>query len=190
MLRPEKRSLLYLYIFIGLALLPLLMAGLFILFVVVQIPFRYDMSYFTSQYQEIYNAPGNVAVALEEVLRTGDSLLYSELTGLRQEAQVPQANPNMALTIVLDVDDLGYFHYLFFDVKTYRRAVYYIKEVNDRWVVVPEDAIFAYNSGRWLATFTPLAAIWWTILICSGLGVLIFYRSARYREEIARGSKE
>lgn len=75
-----------------------LFAGLFILYVVVQIPFRYDMSYFTPQYQEIYSAPGDVAVALEEVLRTGDSLLYSEMTGLRLKAQAPQANPNIALT--------------------------------------------------------------------------------------------
>jgi hypothetical protein len=96
----------------------------------------------------------------------------------------------MALTIVLDVDQRGYFHYLFFDVKTYRRAVYYIKEVNDRWVVVPEDAIFAFNSGRWLVTFSPLAAIWWTILIFSGLGIMIFFRAARFREEAARGLKE
>ena len=190
MLRPDKKFGLNRYTFIGLALLPLLLAGLFILYVVVQIPFRYDMSYFTPQYQEIYSAPGNVAVALEEVLQTGDSLLYSELTGLRLKARAPQANPNMALTIVLDVDELGYFHYLYFDVKTYRRAVYYIKEVNDRWVVVPEDAIFSFNSGRWLVTFTPLAAIWWAILIFSGLGVLTFNWSARYREEIARGLKK
>lgn len=188
-LRPDRRSVPYLYIFIGLALLPLLLAGLFILYVVVQIPFRYDMSYFTPQYQEIYSAPGNVAVALEEVLRTGDSLVYAELTGLRLKARAPQANPNMALTIVLDVDELGYFHYLYFDVKTYKRAVYYIKEVNDRWVVVPEDAIFAFKSGRWLVTITPLAAIWWAILIFSGLGVLIFYKSARIREDLARDRK-
>ena len=190
MLRPFKRFGLNRYTFIGLAVLPVLLAGLFILYVVVQTPFRYDMSYFTPQYQEIYSAPGNVAVALEEVLRTGDSLLYSELTGLRLEARAPQANPNMALTILLDVDERGYFHYLFFDVKTYRRAVYYIKEVNDRWVVVPEDAIFAFNSGRLLVTFTPLAAIWWTILIFSGLGIMIFLRSARFRKEMARGLKE
>ena len=189
MLRPEKRSLLYLYIFIGLALLPLLIAGLFILYVVVQIPFRYDMSYFTPQYQEIYSAPGNVAAALEEVLRTGDSLVYAELTGLGPKARAPEANPNMALTIVLDVDELGYFHYLYFDVKTYKRAVYYIKEVNDRWVVVPEDAIFAFNSGRWLVTITPLAAIWWAIIFFVGLGIFIFRKSARFREELARGPK-
>lgn len=190
MLRPEKRSLHYLYIFIGLALLPLLLAGLFILYVVVQIPFRYDMSYFTPQYQEIYSAPGDVAVTLEEVLRTGDSRVYSELTGLRLKARAPEANPNMALTIVLDVDELGYFHYLYFDVKTYKRAVYYIKEVNDRWVVIPEDATFAFNSGRWLVTITPLAAFWWVILFFVGLGLVIFRGSARFREELARGQKK
>jgi hypothetical protein len=190
MLRLDRRSALYLYIFIGLALLPLILAGLFILFVVIQIPFRYDMTYFTPQYQEMYSAPGNVAVTLEEVLRTGDSRIYSELTGLRLKVRAPEANPNMALTIVLDVDELGYFHYLYFDVRTYERAVYYIKEINDRWVVIPEDASFAFNSGRWLVTFTPLAAIWWAILFFVGLGVVIFRKSARYREELARGTQK
>jgi len=190
MLRTDGRPIPYLYIFIGLALLPLLIAGLFILYVVIQTPFRYDMSYFTPQYQEIYSAPGHVAATLEEVLHTSDATLYSELTGLRLKARVPEANPNMVLTIVLDVDELGYFHYLYFDVKTYERAVYYIKEVNDRWVVIPEDASFAYNSGRWLVTFAPLAAIWWVILFFVGLGLLIYHRSARFREELARGLKE
>jgi hypothetical protein len=148
------------------------------------------MSYFTPQYQEIYSAPGHVAVTLEEVLQTGDSRLYSELTGLRIKARTPEANPNMILTIVLDVDELGYFHYLYFDVKTYERAVYYIKEINDRWVVIPKDASFAYNSGRWLVTFAPLAAIWWAILFFVGLGLLIFRKSARFREELTRGLKE
>ncbi len=189
MFRLSRRSKLSLLIFIGLALLPLLLAGLFILFVLVQIPFRYDISYFTPQYQELYDGPGDVAAALEEVLRTGDSRLYSELTGLRREARTPEANPNMVLTIVLEVDELGYFHYLYYDVRTYRRAVYYIKEVGERWVVIPEDAIFAFNSGRWLVTFTPLAAIWWVILFFVGLGVMIFRGSARFREELARGQK-
>jgi len=190
MLRPDKRFGLNRYTFIGFALLPLVLAGLFILYVVLQIPYRYDMSFFTPQYQEIYNAPGDVAVALEEVLQTGDAHLYSELTGLRIKARTPQANPNMILTIVLDVDELGYFHYLYFDVKTYKRAVYYIKEVNNRWVVVPQDAIFAFISGRWLVTFTPLAAIWWAIILIVGLTIMVFRRSARLREELAHGLKK
>jgi hypothetical protein len=163
---------------------------MFILFVIVQIPFRYDISYFTPKFQEMYSAPGDVAVALEEVLRTGDSLVYSELTGLRLKARAPEANPNMALTIVLEVDELGYFHFLYFDVKTYERAVYYIKEINDRWVVVPQDAVFAFNSGRWLVTFLPLAVIWWVILFIAGLGFVIFRASAKFRKELARGQKK
>lgn len=190
MLRQDRRSTLYLYIFIGLAILPLFLAGLFILYVVIQLPYRYDMSYFTPQYQEKYNAPGDVATAMEEVLQTGDSLLYAELTGLRRKAQAPEANPNMVLTIVLDVDELGYFHYLYFDVKTYKRAVYYIKEVNDRWVLIPEDAVFAFKSGRWLLTFAPLAALWWSILFFVGFGIYIFRRSARFRKELAQGLKK
>lgn len=189
MLRRNGKPLPYLYIFIGLAFVPLLLAGLFILFAAVQIPFRYDMSYFTPQYRERYNAPGDVAVTLEEVLHTGDATVYSELTGLRLKARVPEANPNMALTIVLDVDELGYFHYLYYDVKTYERAVYYIKEINNRWVLVPEDAVFAFNTGRWLLTFTPLAAIWWAILLSVGLGLWIFRLSARFRADLARGQK-
>jgi hypothetical protein len=190
MFRPDIRFGLNWFTFLGLAILPLLVAGLFILYVVVQIPFQYDKSYFTPQYYEMYNTPSTVAVALEEQLRTGDARLYSELTGLRRKARTPQANPNMALTIVLEVDEHGYYHYLYFDVKTYRRAVHYIKEVRDRWVVVPEDAIFAYQSGRWLLTFGPLVAIWWAIVIFLGLGGVIYTRSARLREDLARGLKE
>lgn len=187
MLRPNKKTLRYLYVFIGLAFVPLLLAGLFILFAAVQLPFRYDMSYFTSEYQERYDAPGDVALTLEDVLHTGDATVFSELTGLRLKARVPEANPNMALTIVLDVDELGYFHYLYYDVRTYERAVYYIREINNRWVLVPEDAVFALHTGRWLLTFAPLAAIWWAILLCVGLGLLIFRLSARFREDLARG---
>ena len=176
----------YYYITTGLVLLPLLIAGLFVLIVNIQAQFRYDKSYFTPEYQEIYDAPGIVAMALEQALRTGNTSLFADLTGLNKKPGPLEPNLNIRLTILLDVDDAGYFKYLYFNVKNYERAPHYIKEVNNRWVVVPQDAYFYLDSGQWLLTFTPLAAIWWLFLIVVGSGIFVFQWAARVRRVLFR----
>jgi len=171
------------------ALIPLCAAGIFILIAHLQAWFRYDARYFTPEYQSSYESPGDVAVALESAIRTSNQVLYEELTGLRFEPHPIRHNPNLRLAILLDVDEIGYFQYLFFDVKTYERSAFYIKQVMDRWVVVPQDAYFYWDSGRWLAVFTPLALIWWGVLIIGGFAYWIYWSGTMFREKLFRKSR-
>ncbi len=169
--------------FAGVALFPLCAAGIFILVANLQAWFRYDRQYFASEYQSAYNAPGAVAIALEKVIRTDNQALYEELTGLRLRARPIEPNPNLRLTILLEVDEVGYFQYLYFDVKTYKRSTFYIKQVMDRWVVVPQDVYFYWDSGRWLVVFTPLALIWWGTLAVGGSTYWVYWSAAKFREQ-------
>lgn len=181
----ETRRLFRWYWITGLVLLPLVIAGLFAATVTLQSRFRYDETYFAPDYQVLYHAPGVVARNWEQALQTGNPALLAELTGLRREPHVTP-NPNIILTILLETDDAGYFHYLYFDIQTYRRSTYHIKEVNSRWVVVPEDAYYYWDSGRWWGVFAPLAIVWWLILIVAGAGISLSRVGARARETLFR----
>lgn len=167
---------------VALALLPLLAAGLYIASVTVQGWFRYDKAYFTPEFQERYHTPGVVAWELQQALQKGDAPLYAQLTGLRSAPRTLEPNPNIILTILLEVDERDYFHYLYFNVRTYRRTVHHIKEVNGRWVVVPEDAYFYFDSGRWFGVFLPVAIVWWLLLVVGSGGLVLFRTAARVRE--------
>ena len=180
----KKHHLLY---FTGLAFFPLVVAGLFVLVVTIRAQFRYDQNFFTSRYQALYSNPSMVAEALEEAIRTNDQTLYADLTGLRTKLRSIEHNPNIRLATLLEVDDAGYFEYLFFDVKTYARSPFFIKKVMDRWVVVPQDMYFYLDSGRWLVVFTPLALIWWGALLVGALAILIYRSAARFRENLYKG---
>ncbi len=172
----------------GFAIFPLLVAGLFILVVTIQAEFRYNQDFFTLLYQDRYSSPGTVASALEKAIQTSDQDLYLELTGLRKKPTPIKHNPNIRLTILLEVDEAGYFQYLFFDVKTYERALFFLKNVMNRWIVVPQDAYFYLDSGRWLAVFTPLALIWWGTLFVVELAILVYRTAARFRESLFKGT--
>jgi hypothetical protein len=158
-------------------------AGIFVLIANLQAWLRYDPRYFSPEYQSTYEAPSAVASALEKVIRTDDQALYEELTGLRFRPRPLEPNPNMRLALLLEVDEASYFQYLFFDVKSYRRATYYIKPVMDRWVVVPQDVYFYWDSGRWLAVFAPLALIWWGAFAVGGSAYWVYWSAAKFREE-------
>jgi len=151
--------------------------------------FRYDLRYFTPEYQSMYEVPGAVAIALERAVRTGNHALYEELTGLRSRPRPIEPNPNLHFATLLDTDEAGYFHYLYFDVKTYERSTFYIKQVMDRWVVVPQDVYFYWDSGRWLVVYTPLALIWWGALAVGGSAYWIYWSAAKFREQLFRISK-
>ena len=179
----KKRYWLY---FVVAGLFPLCAAGIFIFIANLQAWFRYDMRYFTPEYQSAYESPGAVAVALESAIRTSSQALYEELVGLRFGPHPIKPNPNMRLAILLDVDEAGYFQYLYFDVKTYVRSTFYIKRVMDRWVVVPQDPYFYWDSGRWLVVFTPLALIWWGTLIVIGAAYWVYSSSAKFRDQLFR----
>jgi len=166
---------------IGIAMIPLLIAGLYIMGVIIHGAFRYDNTFFTPEYQDQYFSPGSVAVDLEHALRTGDSELYAQLTGLRSSPIASEEKPDIVLSILIDVDDRDYFHYMYFDLGTYLRETHYIKEVKGRWIVSPQDAYFYYDSGQWMKVFAPITAVWWAILIVVALISYVSKRTAQMR---------
>ncbi len=172
---------------ISLVLAPLIIAAIYILVVNIHSLYRYDQVYFNAEYRETYSSPGTVAIALEQAIRNGDAQLYSELTGLRGgKARIVQPKPSIVLSILIDVDDRDYFHYLYFDINTYLRETHYIKEVNGRWVATPPDAYFYFDSGEWTTVFAPLAAIWWAVLTVVALAIYVSRSAARTRASFGR----
>lgn len=171
---------------ISLALAPLLIAAIYVLAVNIHSLYRYDQVYFNAEYRETYDSPGTIARALEYALRNGDRQLHAELTGLRSKARAFPPKPSIVLSILIDVDDRDYFHYLYFDINTYLRETHYIKEVHGRWVATPQDAYFYFDSGQWMEVFAPLAAIWWAVLIVVGLAIYMSRVAARTRASLGR----
>lgn len=158
------------------------------LVVSIQAQFRYDPDYFTPRYQILYSSPRATIEALEKAIQTGDSIVYAELIGLRKKPSAVKHKPDIRLAMLMEVDDAGYFHYLFFDAKTYERSPFYLKKLPGRWVVVPQDAYFFLDSGKWLVIFTPLALIWWSLLIVVELAIFIHRYAARVRESLFKGT--
>lgn len=165
----------------GLALIPLLIAGGFSDYMSRQSDTRYAEAYFGPQYQDVYGTPGGVARDWEQALKTGDPTLVVELTGLKDPPRI-QPNPNMTLTILLEIDDAGYYHYLYYDLQTYDRLTQYVKDVRGRYVVAPIDFYFYWDSGQWQGVFTPLAIVWWLVLVVAGVAISLFQVGARARE--------
>lgn len=171
------------YIWGVLLCVPLLIAGLYATLVNIDLLFRYDDHFFTPEYSERYASPGPVALAVEKAIQTGDDVLFQELTGLRRRITL-QANPDVVFTILLDVDDQGYFHYLYLDMETYRRSTYYIKQVGERYVVVPEDFYFYWDSGSWWEVYLPLALTWWVGVIVVWLALYVYRVGVRLRRSM------
>lgn len=177
----QKRLIDWPYV-VGLLLLPF--AVLLVLFAVkvIQDFTRYDESYFTDEYRELYGTPSSVAFALEGALREGDEGLMAELIATRSGPEAME--PRSSLVYVFLLDRVGdYFHYLYFNQDDYNRLVQFVKEVNGRYVASEDDLYFYIDSGRWQAVAGPLIATWW-ILVLVATGVMFVYRyMARVREE-------
>lgn len=174
----------HIYVGTGLLLLPILVVGAFILIVRIQAIFRYDPAYFTPAYQERYASPGAAAIAIEEGLHNEDPSIYAELTGLRRQIHPPDANPNARLMMLWEVTDEDYYQYLFFDVVTYHRLMFNVKQVDGRWVMVPQDTFYFLDSGEWQLFFTPAVTIYWSLLVVILVGAGIFKLAARFRRQI------
>ena len=181
----HKKTLRFLRWILGLALVPFIAALLYIAVAYVQGISRYDESLFTPAYQDTYEAPYRVSGDLEKAIQTGDEELYNVLTGLQQKRSIPEVNPDIIYGVLLEVDEQDYFHYMFIDKHTYRRSMYYLEEVNGRWVVAPEDVHFHYHSGRWMKVFLPATIVYFLLLFVIALAVGVFRVSRDIRE--ARG---
>jgi hypothetical protein len=162
-------------------LLPLILAGLYIIVVQFGSIFRYDQAFFGEQFQETYASPGAVARALEGALQNGDEQLYAELSGLNQTPADLAPRPELHYSILVDVDERDYFHYLYFDMGTMRRDTHYVKEVNGRWVTVPQDAYFYLDSGQWMKVFMPVSVSWWGLLLAIAIMKMLARVGSRSR---------
>lgn len=178
-----KRSLLVL---LSILILPVMLAGLFIILVSIQSVYRYDEQYFVSEYKSLYASPGSVAAAAEQVIRTGETELYAELTGLRFPAPLPEINPDVFLMVLLKVNKAGYYQYLFFNVKTYERLIVNVKQVQGRWVLVPKSAYYYLDSGDWLLFFSPFITIWGSLFFVIFLGIGLHRLGSRFRNQLYR----
>ena len=128
--------------------------------------------------------PYIVSHALEEVLQEGNVALYVELTGLRNPPALPPANSNIIYAILLEADDEGYLHYMFFNKKTFKRSTYYLTEVKDRWIVSPEDAHFLYYSGQWVKFFLPITIVYLFIVFIVVVVIIVYHKTKHFREKI------
>jgi hypothetical protein len=183
MAHPSIRPGFNLATFAVMTLIPLMAAGIFALTVQIQAPFRYDPAYFTPDYAGRYSTPGDVAITLEQALRTDDQALLAELQGLRRPWPHFETNPNIRLTIMYASNE-RYFYYLYMDTHTYLRYAYPVERVQGRWVVVPLDTYYYLHSGDWTKVFVPLAVIWWVVelvVILAGLAYRVTQRWARER---------
>jgi len=164
------------------ALVPLVVALLFVVGVKVYGLFRYDPAYFTDQDVENYESPSDVALALETALQTNDQALMREVQGLRYPATFV-TSPNIRFVILLERTD-QYFTYLYLDMDTYQRYSHYVEYVDGRWVVSPEDCTYYLRSGMWLRVALPLALVWWLVQLVVVLATIVFRLSRQMREEM------
>ncbi|MBN1955467.1 MAG: hypothetical protein JW900_10510 [Anaerolineae bacterium] len=162
-------------------LLPLLVLGSLVVGVKIQDLFRYDAAYFTAAYVERYDAPSDVALALEQALKNDDLALLAELQGLRQA--VPFDTGPRTIFIMFWEDDGRYLSYLYLNMENYHRYIHYFELVRGRWVVAPPDVRYYLHSGRWVTVFLPLALVWWLVEMVVVLVIVVFRLSAQLRPD-------
>jgi len=167
---------------IGLLLLPFFIMGIFLLLAFIQDMTRYNRHFFSPEFRERYAVPNGVITDLENALRSADSELLSEIQGTRSVPEQLIPNPNLRFMIMLEADG-KYFDYLFMDTTNYQRFPQHLKQVNGRYVRVPEGLYYLVDSRKWVSTFFPLAAIWWLIVILFTTGVWFFRVMAAYRRK-------
>jgi hypothetical protein len=163
-------------------LLPIILGLLYGLYANLNRIYRFDQEYFTSTYRSEYDVPAKVNAALEQAIQQGDEVLYAELVGLRRRPPALEPKPRVYSSILLDVDDQGYFHYLYFNFETFHRSTYHFKEVNGRYIVAPPDLYYYWDSNQWWNFFAPPALLWWAFLIVVGIFYALYNSASRYRK--------
>jgi hypothetical protein len=163
-------------------LLPVILLGLYAGAIQIHRLVRYDPIYFAPEYVEKYDVPGSVARALEGALQSGDQALLAELQGRRRPAEF-YTSPSMVFALMLESTD-RFFTYSYFDMQSLERHTYHVERIDGRYVIMQSDAYYYLYSGRWLATFLPLAIAWWALVLVVVLAMGVYYLSARMREQM------
>lgn len=166
---------------IGLLLLPIMIMGAILLAGLIQGLTRYNYGYFNQDYQQRYAVPNNLITDLETALREGNEDLMAEIQGTRNAEIKTGANPNLRFMIMLESSG-KYLDYLFMDTTNYRRYPQHLKQLNGRYIRVPEGLFYAVDSRQWISTFFPLAALWWMLVILFTISVWFYRLMANYRQ--------
>ena len=148
---------------LGLALLPLLLMGIILVFSLVMGAVQYNPAYFDEEYVQRYQTPGLLLKELEQSLRQGDAMKIAELQGTYRVPRTIKPLSNLQFSMFWD-EGAKYQDYLYMDASNYQRYMLHIKMVEGRYVWAPENLYYYVDSGRWIRTFYPILAIWWIVL--------------------------
>lgn len=168
--------------FIGLMLLPFFLMGAILAVVLFQDLTRYNPEYFSSAFQQRYSIPNALITDLEIALRNGDPRLMTEIQGTKSLPQQLEPNPNLRFMIMLESQG-KYMDYLFMDTTNYQRYPQHLKNINGRYVRVPDGLYYLVDSRKWTSTFFPLAAFWWVCVFLFTAGLWFFRLMAAYRHK-------
>lgn len=167
---------------IGLLLLPVAIAGIFLLVGWIIGQTRYDPAYFTEEMQKRYATPNLLLEDLENAIRNGDGSLMAQAQASRQVPNNLEKLPKVRFLIYWD-GDKKYSDYLFMDMRTYQRYMQHLRLVKGRYVRVPDGIFYLADSGHWLSAFGPLAVLWWLLVILFTLGMWIYRSMSVYRNK-------
>ena len=105
------------------------------------------------------------------------------LQGTRRITANFEPRPRLIFAVLYSLDG-GYFNYLYVDARTFERVIQHVKEIDGRYVVVPENLYYYIDSGRWQAIFGPLLLTWWTVVVVATGALWIYRITARTRREL------
>jgi hypothetical protein len=148
---------------------------------------RYLPEYFSGEYVDRYDVLDPFLIDLEQSLQNGDEALMQALRGTRRKPQHIEPNQNIQYSFLLNRKG-DYYNHIFWDIKTYIRSVQHIKNINGRYVVVPEGLYYYVDSGTWPTVFAPPALYWWSFVLIITTGVWIYRALAAVRRQLFGGS--
>src|SRR5690606_17062651 len=171
-------------------LLPVLVAGLWVLFAWVQslTARRYHPRLFTPEVAARYDPPRTVLDGLAVVFKTGDRELLAELEGLRRPRPVVH-NPRVSGSVRWQRTD-DYWTYMFWDMQTWERVPGHTIELNGRWILAPEDAGLFVATGLWLNSWAPMALVYWLAEVVPALGLAFRQRATRWERGLYRRDQQ
>ena len=163
---------------LAVAVVPLILVGLFLLAVLLARLVRYNPAYFSESYIEQYSTPMSVNEALERAFQTGDRTLLAELQGLRWPHAFPTGNIRF---VSCEAQGDDYYSYLFQELDGPGRYMFHTIHIEGRWVAATSDADFYLRTGRWTRAAAPIVLIYWAVEFGIVLALVIYRGAVRAR---------